>query len=228
MNKILKILGSIFLVIGIMMLSAGLYFKISFEEFRKNAKETTAVITSISGTGDSNNVLVEFIVDGTRYSGSLNYYNSNMYVGKEEKIYYQIDNPNKFKSKNKKNLLSVVFLIIGAVFPILGILFLVIPILKSKKQKRVLSYNYVIQASIVGCSIDTTVSINGRCPYRLEANYISPLDGKLYSYKSDELWADVTPILTQRQITTIPVYVNPNNYAEYYMDISALKNLIGN
>ena len=85
MNKILKILGSIFLVIGIMMLSAGLYFKISFEEFRKNAKETTAVITSISGTGDSNNVLVEFIVDGTRYSGSLNYYNSNMYVGKEEK-----------------------------------------------------------------------------------------------------------------------------------------------
>ncbi len=100
--------------------------------------------------------------------------------------------------------------------------------LSRKKKKRVLSYNYVIQANIVGFNIDSSVSVNGRCPYRLEANYISPIDGKLYSYRSDNIWSDLTPILEQRQITTIPVYVNPNNYAEYYMDISSLKNFIGN
>jgi hypothetical protein len=57
---------------------------------------------------------------------------------------------------------------------------------------------------------------------------MSPYDGKLYTFKSEYFWQDVTPILQRYNITTIPVYINPNNYKEYVVDISQIKNYLGN
>lgn len=232
MNKVLKILGGLFFTIGIFFVGAGIFVKISYDNFLKTAVKTTATITSIGASHDNDgdvnhSVIVEFVVDGKTYSGELNYYSSSMRIGREETIYYNPENPNDFRSKGGSFLIWL-FIFIGGLFAGIGIILIIVMIVQSKKKKRVLSYNYVIQASIVGFSLDTSTSVNGRCPYRLDATYISPIDGKLYTYKSDQLWADLTPILEQRQITTIPVYVNPNNYAEYYVDISSLKNLIGN
>lgn len=232
MKKGLKIFGSIFALIGVLLICGGIYMSISNSNFKKNAVETKAKITRIDTSRDSDgdtnhSVSVEFTVDGKHYEGSLNYYTSSMYIGKEETIYYDPNNPNHFKGAGGEFAVYILFAI-GAVFFLIGSVVLIVQIKNGKKQKQVLSYNYIIQANIIGFAIDTTMRVNGRNPYKLEATYINPNDGKMYTYRSESIWADLTPILQQMQITTIPVYVNPNNYAEYVVDISSLKQFIGN
>lgn len=232
MKKFMKIFGGLFFAIGLIILIVGISFAISTNKFMKTAVSTTATITRIDSSrdsdGDTNHIVkVEFKVDGKTYDGELNYYTSSMYVGKTETVYYDPSNPYHFKGKGGE--------VVNYIMPIMGIIFMLIgggcitaAILKDKKKKKVLAYNYVIQANIVGFNIDTSVAINGRNPYRLEANYVNPNDGKIYSYRSEEIWVDLTPILSQMQLTTVPVYVNPNNFAEYYMDITNLTKFIGN
>ncbi len=232
MKKFMKIFGGIFFAVGLLILTVGIFLLVSTNRFLKTAVETTATITyidsRIDSDGDTNHtVTVEFKVKGEKYGGTLNYYSSSMYVGKKEQIYYDPSNPNNFKAKGSRVLIYITP-IIGFVFILIGGGVFASLVRKEKKRKKLLSYNYVIQANIVGINLDTSLSVNGRNPYRLEANYINPNDGKIYSYRSEEFWIDITPILTQMQITTIPVYVNPNNYAEYYVDVSNLKQFIGN
>lgn len=232
MNKILKIVGGVFFTIGILIIAGGIYLKVTFDSFVKTAVKTEATITHIDYHRDSDGdikhtVLVAFIVDNKEYTGALNYYDSSMYIGKKESIYYDPANPNHFKGA-ENSVGTWVLLVMGIVFSIIGGSFLFFVIRKNKKRKKVLSYNYVIHANIVGFNLNTSLSVNGRHPYRLDATYINPSDGKIYSYNSEAIWTDLTPILNSRQITTIPVYVNPNNFAEYYMDISSLQQFIGN
>lgn len=232
MNKFFKFIGIFFLTLGILAIGIGVYFKIDIESFKKNAVETEATITHIDSKrhsdGDTSYVVkVSFLVDGQEYGGDLNYYSSSMYVGKKEKIYYDSSNPNHFKSGDD-SFVTWIFILVGTIASVVGGGCLIYIIRKNKKKDKLLAYNYVIHANIVGFNLDTSVSINGRNPYRMEATYINPADGKLYTYKSDALWADLSPVLAQRQITTIPVYVNPNNFSEYYVDIRELQNYIGN
>lgn len=232
MNKILKIIGGVFLLIGILIIAGGIYLKVSFDNFVKKAVKTEATITHIDYHRDSDGdtkhtVIVSFIVDNKEYTGALNYYDSSMYIGKKESVYYDPANPNHFKG-SENFIGNLVLVIMGVVFSVIGGSFLFFVIRKNRKRKKVLSYNYVIHADIVSFNLNTSLSVNGRHPYRLDATYINPLDGKIYSYSSEAIWTDLTPVLNSRQITTIPVYVNPNNFAEYYMDISGLQQFIGN
>lgn len=232
MKKGMKIFGGLFFVLGLIMLIVGISLAISTNNFMKTAVSTSATITRIDSRRDSDGdtnytVIVEFKVDGQTYGGELNYYTSSMYVGKNETVYYDPSNPNHFKGKGSE-IVNYILPIMGIVFMLVGGGIIMSMILKAKKKKKVLAYNYVIQANIVGFNMDTSVAMNGRNPYRLEANYVNPNDGKIYTYRSEEVWVDLTPILSQMQIVTIPVYVNPNNFAEYYMDISNLTKFIGN
>lgn len=232
MKKTLRIFGIVFFAVGLMITIFGIKVVISTNQFMESAVKTQATITRIDTSYDSDGDVnhtasVEFTVDGSLYKGTLNYYTSAMYVGGKETIYYDPSNPNHFQGSGSK-FATYIAVIVGGIFMLVGGGILIVQIILSKKKKKVLSYNYVIQANIIGFNIDTTMSVNGRNPYKLEASYINPNDGKMYTYRSESIWANLTPILQQRNITTIPVYVNPNNYAEYVVDISNLKQFIGN
>lgn len=230
MNKIFKIIGGIFAVLGLFFLLLGIIFYIKDVEFKKTAIKTTGTITEIvyDSSGESSSVVyVKFSVQGKTYEGKINYYTSSMYEGKSIVIYYDPSNPNNFQGE-EASIVLLIFAILGGVFFLVGIIFILIVTLKNIKRKKVINYNYKINASIIGVTINQTAIINGRHPYVLEANCMSPTDGKLYIFKSDYLFQDVSPIIQQFNMTTIPVYVNPNNYNEYVMDIEQIKKYIGN
>lgn len=231
-STIYKLFGWIFSVLGIITIAIGIYLFYSENEFRKTNIKKEATITSIRQSIDSNgdvtyHVYIEFWVDGNYYEGRLNTYSSDMYVGAQQTIYYDPENPNNFRAEIS-SWIYLLLLFMGVIFFFIGSLFFFFLLHNKKRKQKVLSYNYIIQASIVGVKLNRTFQVNGRNPYYIEANYISPIDGKLYTYKSESIWQEVTPILTMRQITTIPVYVNPNNYAQYYVDIQSITQYLGN
>ena len=122
----------------------------------------------------------------------------------------------------------------GSIFPIIGIgsIFLIIGIvsfikgIKSKRIiKRVLAMNFIIQAEIV--DFRRGYLNRGISTYILKASAISPYDGKKYIFKSDAILHNLTPILRSYNITKVPVYVNPQNYNEYYVDMKFFQQYLG-
>ena len=226
------IAGIIFFIIGALFAGIGTIISINDAKFKENALTTDGIITDIRSYTDSDgdtsyDVYVEFYVDGTRYDGELGYYISSMDIGEEILIYYDPKNPNEFTGEDSIDGI-IIFIIIGGIFALIGLGFIIYEIVNRAKKKRILGYNFIIQANITNFSINRSVKVNGKSPYIMIANTISPYDGKTYVFKSDSIWNDLSNVLQTYNIKTVPVYVNPNNYKEYYIDIDFFKQYLGN
>ena len=120
-----------------------------------------------------------------------------------------------------------IFLFVGisSIFLISGILSFIKGINSKRIIKRVLAMNFIIQAQIVDFRRGY---LSSRIPtYILKASAISPSDGKKYIFKSDAILHNLTPILHSYNITKVPVYVNPQNYNEYYVDMKFFQQYLG-
>jgi len=223
-------LGAIFLFIGILFALIGAILIYKNNEFKKTAVGGEATIVdiykSVDSDGDtSHTVMVEYSVDGKKYKGTLDYYTAGMGVGDNVKIFYDPNNPNDFIGDGS-NIGMLIFVILGSVFATIGTVFIVISIKKKNIQKRLKASNYVIQANIDSFDLNMNLTVNGRHPFILIASAISPYDGKTYKFKSESIWNDLTLSFEKYNIKTVPVYVNPKNYKEYYVDIDYFKNYL--
>lgn len=225
-------MGMIFFALGMIFIVIGAMTYISESNFKKTSETTTGTIIDIESYRDSDGdtryeVYVDFKVKGKTYSGSLNYYSADMDIGDSVVIYYNPDNPNTFKGENPALFLLLIFGL-GSLFALFGLGFIIIAVRKRMIKNRVLKYNMIIQANISGCEINRNLAVNGRHPYILIATAISPYDGLIYTFKSDSIWNNLTTTIETYNITTVPVYVNPQNYKEYYVDIDSFKRYLGN
>ena len=229
-RKIMIFLGSLFTFIGLITLGLGVWLYINTQSFKENAKQTEARIIDIQSEYRNEdidyNVYVTFNVDGKIYYGELNYYTSSMNIGDQVKIYYDPDNPNNFRSNNFE-IGIIIAGIIGFAFTAIGLIFLIINIRKSMVQKRVIKYNYLIEADIKNVELKSNISINGRHPYILIATAISPKNGMLHIFESEYFFEDIKYNLQANNIRKVLVYVNPNNYDKYYVNIDTLKSNYG-
>lgn len=221
-----------FFIIGIIFLFVGMKIFVAQTDFKNNAKESNAVITNIETYTDSEgyteyNVMVRYEVDGKIYDEELNSYSSDMYVGKTLTIYYNQNNPTEI-SYTDMEFAFLVFPILGLIFTLIGGGIFVKLIIDNKKRKRLLNSKFIIQAKIIDFVINGSISVNGKHPYMLVASTISPYDGNTYVFNSDSVWNDLNPIIKQYNITTVPVYVNPQNYKEYYLDIDIFNQYLDN
>lgn len=228
-----SICGIVFLLIGIVFLSISLFSTISYNKFKESAGTCNAVITTIESHYDSNSestnhdVYVRYEVNGVIYDNELNYYESSMDEGDIVTLYYNKDNPNDIMIDGQ-TFFFLIFAIMGAIMTIVGTICLVIFIKGKRLRKKIIAMNCIIQAQISGIETNYSVTVNGRHPFLLMASAISPYDGKVYTFKSESFWSDLTLVLQQYNITQVPVYVNPSNYNEYYVDIDIFKQYVGN
>ena len=63
------------------------------------------------------------------------------------------------------------------------------------------------------------VKKKGKLPYHIKAQYINPQDGKTYTYVSEDYYEDLLMLTSSKVITKVPVYINPKNTSDYYMDL---------
>jgi hypothetical protein len=112
-------------------------------------------------------------------------------------------------------ILTGVFSIMGAVFTSLGVVFLAVLGGSGKKRRRLKETGERVNARILDLEPNFTIRVNGRCPWRLLCEYEE--GGMLYRCRSQNLWE--YPSLRG---DTVPVYRNPRNYREYYVDVEAV------
>lgn len=223
-NSVLLLIGILFSVIGTAFLVAGIAVLIGHNTFIDNAVQTEAEITRIESDSYRRNgkthtdydVWVEYEVDGEIYEEELGYYNSSMNEGDIIDVYYDPDNPSDVSSGSK--ILELIFILIGGVFAVLGVILIIVNILSGNRRKKLMRTGDRLTGTITDVVMNNAVRINNRHPFKAECEVINPFDGEKYLYSSENITEDITG-LTGMEVT---VYVDRNNKKKYYVDIFEL------
>ena len=187
----------------------------------KDKVEVTGIIDAISPQGEGECTYISYMVDGNEYISKLNLYSSNFYEGKEIKIYYDKNNPDKI---GVKTFDSLIFIIpgVGLIFFLVGGIGLLVPIIKTKKNERLKKNGTLVYATYTETVYNMVYSVNGAHPYNIICEWNNSVDGKKYLLRSGNLWFDPTRIIEEKQINEFPVYINLNNKKKYFIDTNIL------
>jgi Protein of unknown function (DUF3592) len=89
----------------------------------------------------------------------------------------------------------------------------------SRRRSELLMHGTPIQARVVGVELNTSITYNGRSPWRVLCQWQDPADARMYVFASDDIWFDPTEYIPQGAIR---VLIDPANPASYYVDLSFL------
>jgi len=115
-------------------------------------------------------------------------------------------------------LLPFIFMGLGIVFLIVGILCFAIRHRRRSRNEQLVKNGFYVTARIRDIHPNENVRINGRSPFVLECHYKDPTTGKTHIFKSENLM--FYPI--DAKDTDIRVYIDPQNMDHYYVDTSSL------
>lgn len=224
-KKLDTLIWTIFSGIGVVFLIIGIILCVNIFNY-KNKKDTIGTITRISASQNHSrerdaDVYVQYQVDGQTYESRLNYYSSSFYEGKEIEIYYDVDNPHKIGTKSG-NLLFLMFPGFGLIFSGIGMSGLIVRRKKKRLEKRLRAEGRRILADYRGTVVNTSYTINGAHPYNVLCEWDNFEDNKKYLFKSKNIWFNPENIILERNITTLPVYLDPQNIKKYYVDVDFL------
>ncbi|MDR0841010.1 MAG: DUF3592 domain-containing protein [Christensenellaceae bacterium] len=220
--NIFKLLGVIFLSVGLIMLAAAAGIGLHDSDIKAHSVAVTATITAVAPSrGDSANAAyISYQAGEKTYTTLLGYRSSTFYVGKQMTIYYDPANPNRIITSF--NVASFVLMIIGAVFAMVGLGFLLYIIAKRRKKERLLARGFFVQADFVKIERNLFMQVNGMHPYTVVCRWQDAGRDLPYYFTSENLWFDPAHILAERGICALDVYVNPDNWEDYYVAVEPL------
>ncbi|MGN0401279.1 MAG: DUF3592 domain-containing protein [Acetatifactor sp.] len=222
------IIFAVFAIVGIGLFIGGVFFLKSSLEFKKIAKETTATISEIRTSTDSDgdihhSVYVTYKVNGDTYKDRpLNFYSSGMYEGKKMTILYDPNNPNRIGSASNNIFTTALLMGMGLIFGSVGAIPLLLRAKKSSKRNRLRENGKVLHAKVVNIDINRSYSVNGRHPYFIICEYQDEYSGKTYRFKSENIWQEV--VLNSMDEQYIDVFVNPGDFSQYTVDVEGFLN----
>ena len=221
-KHIVEFMGCIFTILGIGFLVGGFILTKNLNAFMERAIAVDGVITEIVydnvNENSSDDVFVSYEYDGQMYDHvQLNYYSSGMYEGKELTLYVDPDSPRKIETAEGNRTLLIVVFAVGGFLTIVGIPTILTSYLRKLKNNKLAETGQHIYGTIESIERDTSVTVNGRHPFRVYCNYKNPADGMTYKFKSDCLYFN--PNDSYKVGDSVDVFVNPDNYKKYYVEI---------
>ena len=214
-DKALKFLWGTFTTMGAIIVIIGLIVFFSVCNY-KNKVDTVGIIID---TG--NETTVSYSVEGEEHESSFSGYSSSFHVGDEIEIYYDKDDVNKIGSKSL-DLLYLILPGIGSIFLLIGMIGVGVLSHKKKKEKNLRENGELVYATYSETILNVNVRVNGRYPYNIIVEWNNPEDEKKYLLKSKNIYFNPEMLIEERNIKTFPVYINPNNKKQYFVDVDIL------
>ena len=228
-NKTENLVWIIFAGIGGVFFIIGIFIMVGIFSNYANAVDTKGTITEIRSYGSSDDrshdVYVSYVVDGKEYVSELNAYSSTYYKGKEIKIYYDKNNPNKIGVKSM-DLIFLIFPGIGLIFLIIGGSGIIININKKKAEKKLRETGQLIYADYSETTLNGSYQVNGRPPYNIICEWNDPVSNQKYIFRSKNLWLNPDKLIQEKNIRQFPVYIDRSNMKKYVVDTDILTNNI--
>ena len=212
---------SLFILFGVLIAVTSIILSViwskDMEKFMETAETATATVTSIRQNGDHHEVKVSFTAkDGLEREVRLNSaYTPSLRVGDSITLYYAPLDPAKVKAQ--LNYDPTIYM---AIFPALGLAFIVIGLCGAMKERRNIQLwadGERYEATILNCSATAQVGRNSRImtTYVLTCEYRDG-DGVMRKCRSGVLFIDPRPHLPRGTVT---VYVAPGKHRSYYVAV---------
>ena len=215
-----RIFVGLFSFIGIVFILIGIGVAISRAQFLKNASPVEAEIIAMHHTGTDvlGMPVVKYTVEGQEYTGTLSFSSSDMHPGRHITVYYHHDNPEHVRAIESEAFLAGIFFFVGFIFTsVSGIIYFV----RRRYRQNIrdlLANGQRIYADITDIEENLKKNMGGRHPIIIHCRYQSP-DGRLYLFHSHSVWCRSHEIDMTKKI---PVYVNRQNPARYFVDVDAV------
>ena len=243
-QKYVVIIGLFFCCIGIMNIIRGVQYskndKASSADYVTISAEITDIVSERVGDSDEYeykyDVYVTYTYDGTVYENKkLNMYSSSMYVGKTIDILCNSKHPATIKGISEFGSAGGVLIGMGVMFVIVGLMVAIVFSLaggknakdRQRKANRIpgeVSWKRKglrLAGEVENIVLEPQYSVNGREPYIIICTYLDVNSNTIYRFKSDFFVEDPSNVVYQGM--PIDIYVNPEDYSQYYVDIEQLQ-----
>jgi hypothetical protein len=111
---------------------------------------------------------------------------------------------------------------LGAIFLLIGGLMILLPRLRAQEDDRLMHEGMSVDADLQSVDLNTGVTVNGRSPFRITAQWQDPSTSRMYVFVSRNIWFDPSKYITGQNIK---VFIARGNPKRYYVDLSFLPTL---
>jgi hypothetical protein len=228
-KNLTRIFALIFGLIGLGILT-GAYFSVkSVVTFRAAALRVPGKVVDLVPVTDSQRrtsykpvfVFTDRNGQAHRVTGSVDSRPPAYVRGQTVTVRYKPENPEDARLDGFVNdwFAPLVLGGLGLVFTSIAAGFVIYAVRKRKLHAWLAVNGVRVQAQVESVYCDEGTEVNGRSPFRIEAQWQNPKDHKVYVFRSDSIWFDPRPFVKQ---TAVDVWVNADNPHQYEMDTSFL------
>lgn len=137
--------------------------------------------------------------------------------GQKVEVRYQPQNPQNAKIDDFWELYIAPLLlgIVGTVLTLITGTILFRAWQRRMRKAWLLQNGEVIEASVSSIGFDTSIRVNGQCPYVVKCQYPEADTGFLREYKSERIWEDPSSYIKDK----VKVYRDPSDHKKYYVAV---------
>lgn len=220
-------IGSIFLLVGLGLLTGAFFVERSARRFDASAVSAAGTVIDLARQSSDDGYTYAPVVEwydeaGTRqeFVGSVASSPPAYDRGEAVAVLYPPGKPGKAKVADFTNRWFETLVLggMGAVFSLVGGGIAFFYLRRRRQVAHLEQAGLPIQAKFLETFRDTRIEVNGRNPYRVAAQATHPATGKICRFESDPIWVDPTEALAGK---TVPVLVDPHDEEAHFVDLSS-------
>lgn len=226
LRKLVKIICTIFIVAGIILLVAGFGWIHQKQNFLANCLETEGHVIDLSWKDDTAYAVFRFVDERTGEEitvvSSLGRKPLAYSVGQEVCVLYDPLNPHNAVIKSFWNIwfTPIVLTSLGGIFLSVGL----IPFGFDVRRRRTVEYlktrGETIHGKVINIYVDTTYRVQGQHPWRIAVQWVNPNSGRLHVFKSDRIWYNPSEFVKIGE--EMEVRIDPKNPKRHWVNIDHL------
>jgi len=230
--KPLKIMTTIFAVVGAGMIIGAVFMVISTNKFLDGAIIVNGEVMDLVESYSEDSTTYAPVVAYRTETGDVFSFKSNTSsnppsysIGEQIEVLYSPSDPRSARINSFFSLWggSVIVGILGSVFFLIGGGIILGSMLGGRKEKYLKEHGVPITAKFKSVELNESFEVNGRNPFKIVVEWLNSETQELFIYKSNNLWFDPSDYIKQDEIT---VYVDKNNPKKYFVDTSFLPKVV--
>lgn len=230
--KTLSTIKIIFFVVGLGLLAAAGFWANSIRIFVNTAWTADGVVVDLLPVDSDGSTLykplVRFVTDrGQEVVFSTNSSSNppGFSVGEKVEVFYQPANPTEAKINTVFQLWGGPLIIggLGSIFFAIGFAMIMFAVVGKRRAAYLKENGARVDAKLNEIALNESLSVNGRHPFQIIAQWREPETGKVYVFRSGNLWFDPTDYIDRERIS---VFIEKGNPKKYLVDLSFLPEVV--